>query len=552
MTWDIRQNPYNFVRFTERIVERDKNGNPLLPPNHSVFSGNTGYIECELVNETPLICGGRHTKEGEHTKVEFFRLHNTLAIPSTSLKGLIRIFIEALTGSCMSLIDDGVLSYRTFVSAGKLKCGKVIKLAHDNEPGEIQEMRKKRVLISKVEDYKYGDEVNIDGIQGLLKKNNKNIENKKKDRIFYNPTGNSYQFTKTEQDIYNRIVEAHKENWKRMKIPDEVTPTNFHKLKEGDLIYFQVEGNKAVKLCYIEVPRLAYNYSIRHYLEKDIGSNYCKDTDLCIACRLFGYVKGKHASAGRVTFSHALCTDSNMLLETIILKPLGSPHPTSVNLYLRDVNNHNIVRDYNGAKIKGYGNSFGPSKSETDINESLVRLRGRKFYWHHKKETEEILKQASFNEKTKLNSTVEILTSKNTFKFRVYFHNLTDFELGLLLYALKLEDNMRHKLGMAKSLGFGTVKIEIKSLYIDNMEKKYSSFNLDYQENKIAEIDEYITKFKAKVPNFDNLSAIQDLKKILDPTKAPPNLGYPEEPDGKNYKWYMNHKNTSLPLLSEY
>ncbi|MEW6216035.1 MAG: hypothetical protein AB1478_12665, partial [Nitrospirota bacterium] len=93
--------------------------------------------------------------------------------------------------------------------------------------------------------------------------------------------------------------------------------------------------------------------------------------------------------------------------------------------------------------------------------------------------------------------------------------------------------------------------IDVKYLYIDNMEKKYSSLNTDYREDKTGEIDNYIKqKFQSKISNFSNLAAVQDLKKILDPTKAPKNPGYPEESDGRNYKWYMEHKNTHLPLLS--
>jgi CRISPR/Cas system CSM-associated protein Csm3 (group 7 of RAMP superfamily) len=572
MSWDIRQNPYNFVRFSERIVERDEDGNPIRVHDHLVFSGNSGYIECELINETPLICGGKHireklkdsnNKEFEHNNIKFFRINKRLAISSTSIKGMLRSFIEALTGSCIPIIDK-VLSYRTFVNPGNLRCGMVIKKATAEIPGEIKEMRRIRVPINEVRKYSYGDKVNftiqpgrlprarINSInQGYLKKNNKNIETKRYERIFYNPTGKVYEFDIEEQDIYNRIVEFHMENWKRMKIPPGVTPTNYHKLRENDLIYFQVKNNKAINLCYIEVPRLAYRYSIGYFLEKDIPKSHCNEDDLCMSCRLFGYIKNNSARVGRVSVTHAIIiNDDNLILKEKILKPLGFPHPTSVNLYLQDITNPKIVRDYNGAKIEERGDSFAPSRN--DINEGSVRLRGRKFYWHHKKENKEILQQANFEEKTKLNSTGEILISKNAFKFKIYFYNLTDFELGLLLYALKLEGNMRHKLGMAKNLGFGTVKIEIKSLYIENMEKKYSSIDSDYPDDKTAEIDNYINqKFKSKISNFNNLPAVQDLKRILDPTQAPKNLGYPEEPDGRNYKWYMTHKNRPLPLLQE-
>ncbi|MBU0568152.1 TIGR03986 family CRISPR-associated RAMP protein [bacterium] len=564
MSWNINQNPYNFVRFSERIVEKGANGEALELPDHSVFSssGNSGYIECELTNETPLFCGGEiKDKNADHKKIEFFKLNGKLAIPSTSLKGMIRAFIETLTGSCMSIFDRDVLSYREMLRPSEMKCGMITTLAGRGAPGQIGEMQKMRVPISEVRSFKNGDTVsfNISGTPqtahidsngshtGILKKNEKNIGLKNHERIYYNPAKQHFGFSQDEQTKYNRIVNTHIANWKRMNKPSGVTETNFHRLSIGDLVIFQASGGNAFNLAYIEVPRLSYNNSRGYFLEKDIPENYCTESQRCLACRLFGYVdqKTKTNYSGRISISHGVISGDSTTSYTTI-KPLGEPNPTSVNLYLVDEKDRTTVRDYNNAKIERHGESFASSR--TDIGGD-VHLRGRKFYWHKKEK--DVLENAKEEEKVKVNSTIEALEAKAKFFFKVHFHNLTDFELGLLLYALKLEGSMRHKLGMAKSLGFGTVKIDIQNLSIDDMTKKYSSLNLDYRKKKTPEeIDKYIKEeFQTKIANFDDLVAVQDLRRILDPARAPESLGYPEESDGKNYKWYMENKNKPLPLL---
>lgn len=600
MSWNIKQNPYNFVRFSERIVEKDKNGNSLPPPDHSIFDGNSGYIECELVNETPLFTRGEET---DSQRYNFLRINNRLAILSTSIKGMIRSFIEALTGSCLSNFDDGRLDFRkpTNWAGEKTYAGRVTKIPKTaEESGEIEELevawvqtyqndveRGKNPLLPMVdlEGFENGQKVyvkvagpvnpyvnsrgrsistsyyyvtairNAIGIQnsdekvGYLKLTGKTIPNKKRERVFfYNGLG-KIEFTYKEKEDYDYILNT--QLARREK--GHTFNTNFQneKLSLGDLVYFQKEKGKAVKLSNVGVPRLRYVKSRGDRVGMPGDYRRCLKSNPCLACRLFGFVDGENSLSGRVSFTHAVINDSeNITLQKIRLRPLGSPNPTSCNLYLitEDKDGKQIVRDYDGYQIT---DKKGNKRENQDINAGVF-LRGRKFYWHKKQDNilEEAQKISSAIKSQKVISNIEVLKSSNRFSFRIYFHNLTDFEIGLLLYALKLEGNMRHKLGMAKNLGFGTVRIEIKKLYIDNMELKYSSLAGTYREDKSSEIDNFINhKFKSKISNFEDLPAVQDLKRILDPTKAPTNLGYPEEPDGKNYRWYMEHKNMPLDLL---
>jgi hypothetical protein len=58
------------------------------------------------------------------------------------------------------------------------------------------------------------------------------------------------------------------------------------------------------------------------------------------------------------------------------------------------------------------------------------------------------------------------LTQGALFDFTVTFTNLAHEELVLLLYCLELEPGVRHKVGLAKADGFGTVEIRVGSMQL--------------------------------------------------------------------------------------
>ncbi len=67
------------------------------------------------------------------------------------------------------------------------------------------------------------------------------------------------------------------------------------------------------------------------------------------------------------------------------------------------------------------------------------------------------------------------MKSGAAFTFRVQFENLAPLELGALLYAVELEDQMVHRLGYAKPLGFGSVKVTVETVEIVNWKKRITA-----------------------------------------------------------------------------
>lgn len=201
---------------------------------------------------------------------------------------------------------------------------------------------------------------------------------------------------------------------------------------------------------------------------------------LCFACRLFGATVEDSAYSGRVFFTDAKLPklDGKNRTKRIILKPLGEPREDLAKYYLN-----------NG------------------------EIRGRKFYWHHE---EKLGKNRDYSaiEDTKeknTNTTIHILESMKEFSFEVVFKNLTDVELGMLIYSLELEKGLLHKIGRGKALGLGSCKITIKSFELDG-ENKYDFSSLV---SKMKKIDKKIYLDKIEGLYLKNNSQMEQLRVIL-------------------------------------
>jgi CRISPR-associated protein (TIGR03986 family) len=113
--------PYNFVPLPEKVVKVGE------PPDHDIYQGNTGYIECELVTQSPLYVRGMMTQssfekygdssfdklppEEKEKRAQFFMLRdNEPVIPGSSLRGMMRALVEIVGyGKVQPVIDKEML-----------------------------------------------------------------------------------------------------------------------------------------------------------------------------------------------------------------------------------------------------------------------------------------------------------------------------------------------------------------------------------------------------------------------------------------------------------
>ena len=254
-------------------------------------------------------------------------------------------------------------------------------------------------------------------------------------------------------------------------------------------------------------------------------------TDLADA--FFGWVKQESKDkrlppnfdkqrAGRVFITDALyqSNENGICYENEPLTPqiLSEPKPSYFPHYL-------VQPNVDKLELKHYANQ--------PVTETVIR--GHKLYWHKGSDPNFKLpppkKVIGSTKKVPDTQTTLIKPIKKgvTFKFDIHFENLSDAELGALLWVLDIaqNDSYRLKLGMGKPLGLGAVKIEHK-LYVSDRQKRYTKLfsdnsndwetttktlkdNPDYKQC----FESYIMKQLNYSGNFKNLCRIQMLLAML-------------------------------------
>lgn len=256
-------------------------------------------------------------------------------------------------------------------------------------------------------------------------------------------------------------------------------------------------------LTYTTVPQKPYRWGPREILEQ-MDKLPCDRLDrLCPACQMFGTVIGKkprdngsvrRASGfrGKVTVSQGtLKCEISTPIQPVTLKPLSTPKPTFSPFYI-----------LNNRKTGGNtGRSLGYDDSDLKV--------GRKIYLHH---PEERLNYAT-DSLTNLNATVYPLPSGTRFSFTVDFENLTNYELGLLLYSLEMQyggEKAGYHLGMGKSLGLGSCTITIEEVTLYDMPARYRSLEEDGRTDCSA--DE-IERFEM---GYKHVQGVEDIDTFLE------------------------------------
>lgn len=267
-----------------------------------------------------------------------------------------------------------------------------------------------------------------------------------------------------------------------------------------------------------------------------------KDKDIIriidIAEAIFGFAsesKKANGRAGRIFFTDAICesNQANIWLQENIVTPkiLGGPKPTTFQHYL--VQDRLKKHDPDDrTKLAHYGT---PTPEETVI-------RGHKLYWHKRDGlcAEDFCENEEPNWKFDTQHTqIKPVSAGKRFSFRVYFENLTQMELGALLWVLDLPQGYHHKIGLGKSLGLGSVAIESVLVITNRVERYTKLFNKNlWHTGEDAEVSK--EKFKHDFENYvlnhinqeergsaqviAQLSRIQMLLKMLEWPGPEPNL----------------------------
>lgn len=265
----------------------------------------------------------------------------------------------------------------------------------------------------------------------------------------------------------------------------------------GDFVWVEwdTEKKSIVSLGWHYYYRWAYSDSVRKTggklerhglfpLDKEREKDGDAPKELSLVRRLLGYTRDNEGSVGIGDGDHtqlmgrvfvnaglevvgANDRDEDRFLKPTFLKELGIPRPSAVEHYLKQPH-HPRSRPSDNATLRTYGDAIGYDEPG--------ELAGRKFYLDRK---DAVAEDASDTNRQNDRSTLALEASKpgRKFRFTVRFRDLDASELAAILVALSPDqfksvldgthsDSYCSKLGYARPLGWGSVRIESKTLLL--------------------------------------------------------------------------------------
>ena len=270
--------------------------------------------------------------------------------------------------------------------------------------------------------------------------------------------------------------------------------------------------------------RLFYDYQIHDGIPGGAGFG-----SLDYARAMFGFSTDSSSYKSRVSFSDAVLEPgSGAEMKDPVHAILAEPKPTS---YLDYVD------------------------QGKDYNTDGFRLRGIKVYWLREKGKSEVPEKKL---EEKYVSHLMPLTAGSVFSGKVRYHNLTSAELGLLLWAIRLNGSSWMNIGKGKAFGYGNISLELEYAKHLDPQKAYSlsSFCMDPWVD--TDVTGYIDLYKAELKGFldgkdpENIPSIKTLFLMKDPERmpAPDTIRYMDI-DAREYQSRTRPLPTAMEVLGE-
>lgn len=514
--------PYNFIPFSDKILVRYKDASEL--PGHDVFDPNlkTGEIHVTLTAETPVfVSNGKKNDEAD-----FFRGPNgKYMIPGSTVRGMLRENVQILGFGLVRKgedLDDNEIFFREIAAAsgttgdplkqrykdaldirpGRSKSGKTYSTPEKVKAGYLCKTEDGYVILPVEGSYirisredplvtSFGDkparavpvayelsgehlarltvpEKAADGMKaGVLLYTGRPVGRQKNPIYLFPPTDETADPVK----IPPADVISYQADWESRKnalrgggykpefwsLPEDGTQKPVFYTEYAGHIYFGMTL----------FPRVGYGHSLaeglpEHHREKALRNEVLLD----YAHAVFGYAVGKQAYRSRVSVGDFAADESAETLDPFRII-LGEPKPSYYPGYVKDGGNY--------------------SKSD-------FQLRGYKEYWM--KETQTLPEP----EHDEVASTLRPLPLGTNFTGVIRFRNLAEDELGLLLWAIRLDEDCRQNIGMGKPYGYGRMKAEITNLLEYDAGTLYASFCAKPAPTK-DRIEQYIQSYDSFAAN---------------------------------------------------
>ncbi len=469
-------NPYAFVSLTNKVYLLDDQEIQLLSHDIPFRNGKSGTVSVDFESLTPFcVCGA----DGENTNIS-----GHYFIPGTSIKGMIRNVFEIIT---MSNIKNGIADKRYSIRDLRNESYELKASNHPQKSGFLLQINGKFYIqkcSSEKCTYKYIEKE--EGVSDLSKCKSVSdkyrklespiveyedgsftmwffsgfMNNKKHEYLFDIPRefNNLVPLKEAEYKDFIFIHEKENENaswyfWKKKlknyKSVDDIKKDGYKGIVP---CFFRTKTDNDGKLC---VKDLGFSFLYRQPYQRTIHdflpSDY-KQKGIDMAQSVFGYVSSGDALKGRLQFEHSFI--NNARTEDSQTFILGSPKPTYYPFYLKQT---------------------VPGKLLTYFSEH-TSLSGYKRYLVRQEAVE------GREAPSKVTKNFVPISANTKFTAKIHFHNLRDYELGALIAAItfcKQQTSCFHSLGIAKSFGYGKLRVNSWSVNINGEDDTNTDF---YQE----------------------------------------------------------------------
>lgn len=497
--------PYNFVSLPKQVIPAEfwksdsSKDMTALYKQHVLTNGkNSGYIDIDILTQTPLFIGGNVVKKKENGEEyqEFFGGNDNPIIPGSSIKSMIKQVLKIVTASGFKAYDskDGIgdfEDYRLFYrEVGNIKSdyqSKMIESCRVNGKWTSKTKAKAGFIMKTVDHEFYVVNSDFKPLEyekyPHLKHKNGNASIDWEDSyvdIHTGEMGNKKSFVRifkprdfangriliSEEVINNYNFDTDRNTINLLEIDNDKVDKNgksgsMAKSYTGcsDITYvvpcfYKIENGKVQHFGHGRFYRIPYDKSIGNHLPAALELQ--KDV-----VDLTESILGRSRDwAGRVSFSEAHLCNEPKWCECSKPQPLMGPKPTSYQFYLNQTSKADTCENWNNDK---------------------ATIRGYKLYWHQSTKKANSWKNPSVKEGDKLSKYIQPIDSGMTFQSRIYFDNLSDIELGALLLTLNLDrlyteddknKSISYKLGKGKPIGLGSIRLN-SSLHILDRDKRY-------------------------------------------------------------------------------
>lgn len=554
--------PYNFVPFSDKLLVRYPDMAELPPHDRIDPSLKTGEIHVKLRAETPVF-----VSDGQPDPSFFRGPDGTCQLPGSTVRGMVRENMQILGFGLVRPgedLDDCQIYFRE-ISAARGSTGEALKEYYQGALDMERRRTPSGTYVTTPQRVRGGYLYREDGayyirpvLGGVLRVSCGHSDVKPFGERYAQTVPVSYQ---ADSQQVKRLAPAGQPGMEQGELLFVGRPVGGRGLKH--LYLFPEADGEAEPVPLSEEDVLSYQMDLEGR-RSTLKANY--DVDFWAlpqegTCKAVFYVRHEgHTYFGRSLFlrighryplSHGLPAHHREELAK------GEPvldYPSAVLGFARGKTAYRSRVSFGDFRLEGAAETLPPVRTVLGepkpgyypgytekgghYSQEDFRLRGYKHYWL--KEVQDVPAREGG-----VASTLRPLKAGSTFCGVVRYKNLTEDELGLLLWSLRLEEGCFQTLGMGKPYGYGRMKLTIEALLELEPEALYTPQGLCGGLRKAGQdaVERYITAYDAfaadklrvkkpkKRPSLRSREEIQDfffLKRAIRPGEETSYMGLKE------------------------